>query len=120
MIVINKDKVLLTKRNDKLTEIETAYNNEISANINYMNADFQADKDSRELISSTLSGGSVPVGFFWQDINDDRITMNYVELQGLALALIARGQLAFTKLQDIKVQIEACTTVEELELITYG
>lgn len=106
-------------RTTKLTEIETSYNNEISANINYMDTEFQADKDSRDLIVATLSGGVVPDGFFWQDINNIRISMTYVELQGLSASMLIRGQIAFIKKQELKVQITSAATVEEVEAIQW-
>lgn len=119
-LVILRLPTLEQVKTKKLTEIETAYNNEISANINYMNTEFQADKNSRELIVATLSGGSLPDGFFWQDLNDDRIPMTYAELQGLAAAILDRGQLAFIKLQDLKVLVNrADITIEELGLIVW-
>lgn len=119
-LLVDPTKTLEQVRESKLTEINTSYNNEISANINYMNTEFQADKDSRDLIVATLSGGSLPDGFFWQDLNDDRIPMTYIELQGLSTTILSRGQLAFIKLQDLKVLVNrAGITIEELGLIVW-
>jgi len=103
----------------KLKELEASYSNSIQQNIGYLDTTFQADKASQDLIASNLSVGSVPDGFYWQDINNEKVPMSYEDLQGLASAIQTRGLVSFGKLQELKALVKEATTVEELEEILW-
>jgi hypothetical protein len=103
----------------KLKELETNYNSSIQQNIDYLDTTFQADKASQDLIASNLSVGSVPDGFYWQDINNEKVPMSYEDLQGLASAIQTRGLVSFGKLQELKALVKEAATVEELEEILW-
>ena len=105
----------------KLSEIKSAYGTEISADIQYMNTTFQADRESQVMITKVLaaSGGTLPTGFYWLDSSNNKITMTYDDLQGLANAILLRNQQLFDKYQTLKQQINSATTVDELEVIKW-
>lgn len=90
--------------------IESAYSSAISANIDYMSATFDAGDATQLLLVKVLSSGSVPSGFFWQDINNNQVAMTFTQLKGFSSAMVVRGQIAFIKLQDLKNQIRAITS----------
>ncbi len=113
--------VLNQAKEVKLSEIKSAYETEISADIQYMDTTFQADEKSQDMITKVLaaSGGTLPSGFFWLDVLNNKITMTYANLQGLANAILLRGQQAFAKYQSLKAQIKSATDTATLEAIVW-
>jgi len=119
-IPLPTDAELLARAKDtKLPELQTAYDNANQLDIDYMGTTFQADKKSQDLIVSVLSAGSVPTGFYWIDRLNNQVVMTYTELQGLSGTILTRGQINFTKFQDLKVQISLAATEAELSLIVW-
>ena len=103
----------------KLIELETTYNNANQEDIEYLDTTFQADKYSQNLIVSVLSAGSVPDEFFWLDTTNNQVTMTYEDLQGLSSVILARSQINFVKYQDLKSQVNAATTIDELDSVVW-
>jgi hypothetical protein len=101
----------------KISELTQAYNTEIEADIAYMNTTFQADKYSQDMISKVLAVGSVPTGLYWVDTINNQVAMTYADLQGLAGAMLARGQVVFDKLQGLKAQVRSAVNETELNSI---
>ncbi len=99
----------------KLSEIKTAYEQANQEDIAYLGTTFQADKYSQNLIVSVLSAGAVPDGFFWMDKANNQVAMTYVELQGLSGAILARGQINYIKLQELKAQANKAVTQTKLD-----
>ena len=113
--------VLDQAKTSKFSEIKSAYEIEISADIQYTNTTFQADEKSQNMITKVLaaSGGTLPTDFFWLDVNNNKITMTYDDLQGLANAILSRGQQAFAKYQELKAQIKSATDTATVEAIVW-
>ena len=103
----------------KLSELQTSYTSANQLDIAYMSTTFQADRDSQNMLVSVLSAGNVPDGFFWLDRANNQVVMTYADLQGLSGAILARSQINFIKYQDLKSQVNAAQTVEELELVVW-
>jgi len=103
----------------KLSELKTAYNTTNEADIAYMNTTFQAGKSSQDLIVSVLSAGSVPSNFYWLDSSNVQVAMTYANLQGLSAIIVARGQVNFTKLQNLKSQIKSAKVQSDLDKIVW-
>lgn len=105
----------------QLAVMDSAYVAASTAPIAYMATAFQADQASQNLITSvmTASGGSLPVGFEWYDEDNNGVVMTYAQLQGLAGAILSRGQPLFAHKQIQKSAIRAATTVAEVEAITW-
>ena len=107
-------------KQDKLTQLTHDYTVANGSDIDYLNKKFQADASSQALIASVLSVGALPVGFFWKDLNNDKIPMTFKELQGLSGALVSRGLGNFSKLSDLKEQVNIAETLHDLELIEWN
>ena len=103
----------------KLLELKKAYTKANEVDIAYMDTIFQVDKKSQDLIVSALSAGSVPTGFFWLDKVDNKVAMTFVQLQGLSGTILIRNQNNFVKMQELKAQVKATDTQEELDLILW-
>jgi len=105
----------------KLKELEVSYSNSIQQNIDYLDTTFQADYESQDLIAKTLtaSGGVLPDGFAWRDATNVDVSITFDDLQGLANALLIRGQGNWVKYQELKAQANASTTAEELDAIAW-
>jgi len=103
----------------KLSEIKSSYLQANQQDIAYMDTTFQADNESQSLIVSVLSAGSVPDGFFWLDTTNNQVSMTYEDLQGLSLAILAKGQINFVKYQDLKKQVKDATTQDDLDGIVW-
>ena len=114
-----QEELLTNAKDAKKTEMVKAYTTANEQLIDYMNTTFQADKDSQALIIAVLSAGTVPDGFYWLDISNKRIPMTYLELQNMSAALVIRGQINFTKLQDLKVLIDSKLKVSTVEAVSW-
>jgi len=105
----------------KLSELKAAYDAAISADIAYMNTAFQADPASQDMITKVLaaSGGTLPAGFFWLDAGNNQVPMTYADLQGLANAILLRGQQEFAHYQSLKAQVKAAADVPTVQAIVW-
>jgi len=113
------DALFLMSKPVKLSELQTDYSQANEEDIDYMSTQFQADEDSQNLIVSVLSAGSIPASFFWLDTANNQVAMTYTELQGLSATILARGQVNFVKLQDLKSQVDLATAEADLDLIVW-
>jgi len=104
----------------KVSELYASYNKANELDIPYMSTTFQADKSSQDLIVSVLSAGSVPSGFYWFDKANNQVAMTYADLQGLSGAILARGQVNFTKLQGLKVKVKSIKTQADLDAVIWS
>jgi len=102
--------------------LDSAYSDAIQQNITYLGSVFQADNSSQDTLIKALTvfAGTVPAGFYWVDFNNNKVPMTFVQLQGLAQAMMARGWASFQKLTDLKEQIIKATTIDQVNLIVWG
>jgi len=105
----------------QLNAMESAYQAANALPISYMSTSFQADPGSQALIANVLQacGGSLPTGFQWFDVNNAGTTMTFAQLQGLAGAILMRGQPLFVNKQTKKAAIKAATSVTAVNAITF-
>jgi hypothetical protein len=83
---------------------------------------FQADVKSRANVQAMLAAltpTTMPNNFYWIALNNDKVPFTYNDLQGLALLMGNQGWLNFGKLQSYKLQVDNCTTKEEVELVVW-
>lgn len=106
-------------QSERIAILSNAYNTAIQVPVAYMGATFQADDASQSVLTKVLVAGSVPAGFAWLDANNTPVNMTYAQLQGLAVAMLAQGQAAFVKLQTLKSQVRAATTVIKAQAIVW-
>lgn len=110
---------LETVKSEKISSLYSSYLIASSEPITYLNNTFQADLSSQDLISKCLSAGAVPVGFYWLDANNGEVPMTFTQLQGLALAILTRGQTAFNHLQSLKTTIKSAVDSAAVKAITW-
>ena len=97
----------------QLALMESSYQAANTAPIAYMSTTFQADANSQSLMAAVLtaSGGSLPAGFAWFDVNNIPVAMTFAQLQGLAGTILLRGQPLFIHKQTQKAAIRAALDV---------
>jgi len=112
---------LADAKTEKLAEIESAYNAAIVAAVPYLGTTFEADEYSQNLITRVLvaSGGSLPADFFWVDSTNQQVVMTYAELQGLANAILLRGQQAFVHRQQLKATVDSAASIPEVNSVVW-
>lgn len=112
----------------QLSLIERAYDVARQASIAaYMGTSFQADDNSQSLMSRTIIGlqaivatrGTIPADFGWFDVNNVKMPMTLVQLQGLYATGMASINAAFTHKQAQKAAIRAATTVSAVTAIAW-
>lgn len=120
-IISSLPKILSDAQTARLVLIESSYATAMSANVAYLGTSFQADAASQQLIAAVLtaSGGALPAGFGWYDINNTKVVMTFAQLQGLAGTILLRGQPLFEQKQARKSAIRSATTVAQVEAVTW-
>jgi len=113
-------KPLATAQAEKFAELQAAYDATIYANIEYLDAMFQADEYSQQVLVKSLSGGALYAPDFWQDAANVIHAVTFAELQGLSGAMLARGKAAFIQLQTRKQQVRSAITTAEVEAVTWN
>ena len=101
----------------KIAQLTQAYQDAIQQPVAYMDTMFQADNDSQDVISKTLSPGVIPLDMSWLDIDNIPILMTFEQLQGLSGVILAQGWAAFQNLQRCKTDVRAATTVEDVDAV---
>jgi hypothetical protein len=85
---------------------------------------YQADPNSLSNLQNTLLGlqaaGATPSGFYWVSADNTQVSFAYADLQGLAAAMLAQGWAVFQKLQTLKAQVNAATTVSAVQAVVWS
>ena len=112
---------LADAQSQQLTLMDSSYVAAVTAPIAYMTTTFQADQASQDLIAAVLtaSGGALPTGFAWYDANNAPVVVTFADLQGLAAAILGRGQPLFIHKQTQKAAIRAATTVADVQAVVW-
>jgi hypothetical protein len=107
----------------QLALIDATYDTASQAPVAYMGTTFQADEISQRTLGRTISavpfGSSLPTGFSWLDNSNNPVTMNRIQLQGLAAAVLAQVFPLFQHKQTRKAAIRAAATVADVQSITW-
>jgi len=121
--ICNPPPSLATSKADKITELEAAYQTAIQQDVSYMGTTFQADIDSQDILTKTLTtlngAGAAPSGTYWKDKSNVRVPMTLAELNGLAMAMWVQGQTWFTHLSDKKDAVTAATDAATVNAVTW-
>ncbi|MGC5830116.1 DUF4376 domain-containing protein [Ralstonia pseudosolanacearum] len=100
--------------------VETAYRAAAQQPVSYMQTMFQADVASQAGVAKALvAGAPLPPDFFWLDAANRRVPMTFVQLQGLAGAMLAQRQAAFAKKTTLKEQIRNAEADEDVQAVTW-
>lgn len=111
--------LLADAKTAKLAELQAAYETANYADIDHAGKTWKADQAAQQLLAAVLSVGSAPPGMYWRDITEANNTVTYSDLQALAAAIRDRGLLLDTNLYTKKAAVEAATTIEEVNSITW-
>lgn len=107
-------------KNEKTSEIEAYRDLETIKNVTALNTEWQADKVSQTLLSSTitLASAGLPLPPVWRDFfNNDVAITSLNDLLAIAGAMAIQTQAAYSKSWAKKAAINAATTVEEVAAI---
>lgn len=121
VIVSSLPAQLKDAQDKQLALMDSAYATAITAPIPYMATTFQADQGSQDLITGVLtaSGGALPAGFSWFDTKNISVVMTFADLQGLAAAMLSRGQPLFGHKQTQKAAIRSAATVADVLAVVW-
>jgi hypothetical protein len=122
-LFVPKPKPIEQAKAEKLTELESAYDSAIQQPISYMGHTFQADADSQDILTKTLTAlnavGNVPTGFAWWDADNIAVSMTLAELNGLAMAMLNQGWAAFQNKQAKKALVRSAQTVDDVNSVVW-
>ncbi len=102
-------------------QIVAGYTSAMESPIAYMGTTFQADPISLATLNDAIaaSGGTVPSGFAWFDINNTPVPMTFAQMQGLANAIFLRAQPLFVRKKTLQAQISSATSVPAIQAIVW-
>lgn len=107
----------------KIAELNAAYQLAVAQPVSYLGTTFDADEWSQttltKVLTSLVSAGATPVGFYWVDASNNKVSMTLLQLQGLAGVMLTQGWTVFQTLQDRKTQARAAVTVAAVQAITW-
>jgi hypothetical protein len=123
-IPVTLDEVQASKK----AELEQAFQSEQGADIEFttqggVTKEFQADAVSQELLLKAVVGfdliGGTPPGFCWVAKDNTQVPVTLADLEGLYSAMLARGGVAFQRLQDRKQAVRDAESVDAVQSITW-
>ena len=107
-------------RAQKLTELKTIRDNEEVKPINYQGYSFDYDSKTRDRISAAIIALDISKGqIAWTTADNTEVMVNADDLRGVIAAVAMRSNELHVKYRELKEQVEACTTKEQLEKIEW-
>lgn len=110
---------LVIAQTQQLALLAAAYAAAIQQPVAYLDTSFQAGEASQIVLTKVLVVGAVSDGFFWLDANNQPVVMTFAQLQGLAGAMLAQGQAAFAKLQQLKATVRNATAIADVLAVVW-
>jgi hypothetical protein len=118
-----KPKPIEQAKAEKLAELDRAYDAAIQQAITYMGHTFQSDTNSQDTLTKTLTTlnavGNVPTGFAWWAADNIAVPMTLAELNGLAMAMLNQGWVAFQNKQAKKAAVRNAQTVDDVNSVVW-
>lgn len=115
-----------TAKADKAAEVLAARRAYETSDFTVAGATFLADESSRTMLASTLvlareyeEATSQPFSTVWKLANGATTTLTRAQLRDLALALGARVQAAFEREAELRLEITAAATAEDVALVQW-
>ncbi len=108
--------------------LSASYQAAVTAQVSFTTAagvtkTFQADSGSVANLQASIAGcqkaGATPTGFYWVTADNTQVPMTYADLLGLAEVIFNQGASAFQKLQTLKAQVNAATTIPAVQAIVW-
>jgi hypothetical protein len=85
---------------------------------------YQANPQSIANLQSVILGfqlkQATPSGFYWRAANNTNTPFTYADLLGLAQAMAEPAAAAWAKMQSLKAQVAAATTVAEVQAVIWS
>lgn len=104
----------------KLTELKTIRDTEEVKPINYQGYSFDYDSKARDRINAAIIALDVSKGqIAWTTADNTEVMVNADDLHGVIAAVAMRSNELHVKYRQLKEQVEACTTKEQLEKIEW-
>ncbi len=112
----------------QISSVNAAYRAAIEQPVSFKTAagvteEFDADESSQTVLVKVTQGyvlaGTVPSDFYWVAADNTKVSFALTDLQGLYQAMLAQGWGAFQKLQTLKSEIAAATTVSAVQAINW-
>ena len=127
VLLVNKEKreyvapTLDELKAQKLTELKTIRDNEEVKPISYQGYCFDYDSKARDRISAAIIALDISKGqIAWTTADNTEVMVNADDLRGVIAAVAMRSNELHIKYRELKEQVEACTTKEELEKVVWG
>jgi hypothetical protein len=123
------EQVLAAAQSTQIAALTTAYQAEIQQPVAFtteggVSQTFQADSGSQNVLLVATTGynlaGTTPEGFYWVASDNAQVSFTLADLKGLYAAMLAQGNAAFTKLQNLKAAVRAATTVAGVQGIDWS
>ena len=84
---------------------------------------FQADSNSVSNLQASIAAYSatqtVPTGFYWVAADNSQVPFGFLDLIGLANSMMTTGWAAFQKLQTLKSEVRAATTLAAVQAVVW-
>ena len=104
----------------KLTELKTIRDNEEVKPISYQGYRFDYNDKARDRISAAIIALDVSKGqIAWTTADNTEVMVNADDLRGVIAAVALRSNELHVKYRQLKEQVEACTTKEQIEKIEW-
>ncbi|WP_430229755.1 DUF4376 domain-containing protein [Paraburkholderia tropica] len=129
---INPASTITGAQSAQIVTLTAAYQVAIATDVSYTSKGgvaktYQADPASVANLQAALlvcqatnpSAPATPTGFYWVASDNTQVPFAYADLQGLAAAMFAQGAAAFQKLQTLKAQVNAATTMAAARAISW-
>ncbi|HWR42781.1 DUF4376 domain-containing protein [Sporomusa sp.] len=113
-------------KTSKIAEMKTKRDTLEQSGFTYLGKVFDSDPKSVQRISVAVLAAQVAIAnnqslsFNWTLADNSTITMTAAEFVGLPIALAQHANELHEKYRALKEQIEACTTVAEVEAISWN
>lgn len=107
----------------KIAEFKALRDSEEIADIEYNGNVYDYDDKARERLQiarqALVDGGAEDANIVWTTADNQRVTLTVQDFAGINSAVAYRSNSLHVKYNELKEQINACETVEEVEAISW-
>ena len=107
----------------QIEALAVPYQAALQAPVAYMGTTFDADSQSQIVVAHAMLvyavEGAVPAGFYFADADGNKVPMTLTQLQGLGSAIAGNYLPVFQKWTELKAQVMAATTLEEVQAVVW-
>jgi len=118
-IVDDDDMMLIYAKEAKKSEIENEYERRLGEPFEYNGHLFHGDKKSRDILTEVITAATPDFTTRWRDINKQWLDVTLDDLKAMSNILLIRGQQLYMTKADLKSQVDAATTIDEVNQIKW-